>query len=216
MLNESTHSTHISKFFFQELKFKEDFIKFFENVLKTKENISFKIDEIKMSPCCPTGENFVGEVIKLAITGHHSHDAEKLGTLIKSQRSSINVPNNTPSCGNKTNYNLTCHYSNHPLDLAIFCFLDPIKKSVVIKRMPPTSSILHSLYNISKMFQNEINFYENILPILQNYGIKIFPEYYGRGENFLALEDLSINGHKMASRIQGFTFEELKMILRVS
>ncbi|KAJ3658379.1 hypothetical protein Zmor_010119 [Zophobas morio] len=110
--------------------------------------------------------------------------------------------------------------------------LESDELNVVIKMVPP-SEFLRELFNIQVTFRNEVAFYKNIVPLLQNFQrehgvenvIDFFPEYYGSRLNLigdekvdldaaLVLENLKIKNYITMERTEGLGLDVAKLIIK--
>jgi hypothetical protein len=99
--------------------------------------------------------------------------------------------------------------------------------------MVPPSEFIQEVFNTPVTFRNEIAFYKDILPILQDFqrqhGVKevidFVPKYYGSRRNLkgdegkvdqdavLLLENLKVANYTTFDRTQGFDLDAAKLII---
>ncbi|XP_050511295.1 uncharacterized protein LOC126887688 [Diabrotica virgifera virgifera] len=103
---------------------------------------------------------------------------------------------------------------------------------VVVKKIPP-SEIYQEIFNIQHTFRAEINFYEKLVPLFQNFQrennvqdvLDCFAKFYGSRLNLngseevdldaaIVFENLSIAGFRNIDRLTGFNFEETQLLLK--
>nr|XP_023014587.1 uncharacterized protein LOC111504301 [Leptinotarsa decemlineata]XP_023014588.1 uncharacterized protein LOC111504301 [Leptinotarsa decemlineata] len=104
----------------------------------------------------------------------------------------------------------------------------------VIAKLIPEFEFYQEIFNIQWTFKNERNFYEKIIPCLQQFQkeqgvqdvIDLFPKYYGSrcnledkdtkvdGNAVLILENLKIKGYYTENRKTGFDLPTSKLLLR--
>ncbi|CAG9856399.1 unnamed protein product [Phyllotreta striolata] len=103
----------------------------------------------------------------------------------------------------------------------------------VAEKKIPVSEMFQKLFNVQTSFQAEINFYDKLVPIFQNFQrennakeiMDNFCQLYGYRLNlngskvvdrdaFILLENLTYSGFRNVNRYIGFTLEEAQLVLK--
>ncbi|KAL0275911.1 UNVERIFIED_CONTAM: hypothetical protein PYX00_003630 [Menopon gallinae] len=133
---------------------------------------------MKLSQGCPTGENFVGEVLRVFVEGHAEEPGEEESEFTE---------------------------------------------SFIVKRIPDPGSFGHTIFNLRRIFENEIAGYEAVVGNFEDFANRkksprnwkgtCFAKYYGSAYDIIALEDLKPKGYQMGNRVQGFNVQECLLVL---
>lgn len=93
--------------------------------------------------------------------------------------------------------------------------------TVIIKRQIPSLS-RRQLYRCDEAFCNEINAYNHVVPMLQQYSSdhSFFPKCYYAGRDdegeIIILEDLKLLGYQMLNRLKGLEFNNCNLVMQVN
>ena len=91
---------------------------------------------------------------------------------------------------------------------------------MIIKRQIPSLS-RRQLYRCDEAFCNEINAYNHVVPLLQQYSSDscFFPKCYFAGRDdegeIIVLEDLKLMGFQMRNRLKGLEFNCCNLVIKV-
>lgn len=107
------------------------------------------------------------------------------------------------------------------INFSLKCLIAEIQKYLIVKRQI-ASAARRELFRCEEAFSNEIAAYNNMVPVFKKFSSNRtpFPNclYAGNDQNgsIIMLEDLSIQGYKMANRLKGLDFEHASVVMQVN